>query len=75
MVITEPKFPPIPGMVEDVDENGKSIQFPTQEKIEKERLMTENKMLKTQVKALSDMNDFITECLMEMSCEVYKESV
>jgi hypothetical protein len=78
-VIIEPNFPPIGGMIEDIDENGNPVLIKSPVQKEKEGtqsnlvlLTNENKLLKTQIKALSDNNTYVTECLMEMSCEVYK---
>lgn len=38
-----------------------------------ERLTSENKSLKAQIKAISDRNDFIEDCIAEMATVVYAD--
>ena len=77
-VITNPQFPPISGMVEDIDEHGNQILTMTNEQLEKEnqqaqvqKLQTENKTLEATVTALTQSNANLEECLVEMAGIVY----
>lgn len=73
-MITTPKLPPKKGYVE-VEEDGKRVYRPTTETVEKLRreavLEAENTLLKAQVQALSDRNEFVEDCMAEMAMQVY----
>lgn len=72
MTQTKAYLLPKAGYMQSIDANGTPYYIPTAETLEKEALRNENKLLKEQLQAASDMLDFHEECLVEMANEVYK---
>lgn len=72
-MITKPLLPPKAGYVEDVDSDGnhyyRKLPDPIGNRIES--LESENNLLKQQLKAASDQNDFLEDCIAEMAGIVY----
>lgn len=73
-MITTPKLPPKAGYVERVNADGEHYYEPTAETLAGERIATlesENTLLKHQVTALIDQNDFQEELIVELANIVY----
>lgn len=75
-MITNPILPPKKGYVEDIDGEGnhyyRKLYDPLDE-IEQnlKQTMSDNDLLKQQIKAASDQNDFLEDCIAEMAGIVY----
>lgn len=72
-MITKPLLPPKAGYVERVTEAGEHVYVPveTEETRRLTDLESENDLLKQQLKAASDQNDFLEDCIAEMAGIVY----
>ena len=72
-MITQPTLPPREGYVERVTEIGEHIyvRVETEETRRLTSLESENDLLKQQLKAASDQNDFLEDCIAEMAGIVY----
>lgn len=70
MAISKPLLPYKPGYVE-VEVDGKRVYQITESEKERQRLFEENKMLKLQLKAVTERNDFIEDCIAEIAMSVY----
>lgn len=70
-MITKPQLPPRAGYVEIELPDGSRAYQPTKAQKEKEALAEENKLLKAQVQALTDRNEFMEDCIAEMATQVY----
>lgn len=68
-----PILPPKNGYVEDVDNEGnhyyRKLPDPVGDQLKS--LESENDLLKQQIKAASDQNDFLEDCIAEMAGIVY----
>ena len=68
-----PVLPPKNGYVEDVDPEGnhyyRKLPDPVGDQLKS--LESENDLLKQQIKAASDQNDFLEDCIAEMAGIVY----
>lgn len=78
-IIFETLLPPKVGYVEVIDADGNHVYQPTPEQLEKEQqqksyeeLAKENKLLKAQLKASVDRNEFTEELIAELAMEVYQ---
>ena len=72
-MITKPLLPPKAGYVETIGPDGQHIYVPV-ETAETRRLTdleSDNALLKQQLKAASDQNDFLDDCIAEMAGIVY----
>ena len=71
-MIFNPTLSPKKGYVE-VEKNGERVYKKIQNKLEEETklLKEENELLKTQIKALSDNQTFLEDCLIEVGQVVY----
>lgn len=70
-MITKPQLPPKKGHIEVVDFNGKHVYQPTPEQLKKEQAEQENRMLKAKLKASTESQQFLEDCLAEMAQVVY----
>lgn len=72
-MITKPTLPPKAGYIERVTETGEHIyvRVETEETHRLTDLETDNNLLKQQLKAASDQNDFLADCIAEMAGIVY----
>ena len=72
-MITKPFLPPKSGYIEDVDGNGNHYyrKLPNEVEDRVTTLESENDLLKQQLKAASDQNDFLEDCIAEMAAIVY----
>ena len=70
MAISKPLLPYNPGYVE-VEVDGKRVYQITESEKERLRLIDENKMLKLQLQAVTERNDFIEDCIAEIAMSVY----
>lgn len=72
-MIINPILPPKNGYVEDIDANGdhyyRKLPDPMSERVT--TLESDNDLLKQQLKAASDQNDFLADCIAEMAGIVY----
>lgn len=66
-----PELPPRAGYVEQLVD-GVATYVPTKETLRLLELQEENKLKDAQIKALSERNDFMDDCIAEMAAEVYK---
>ena len=72
-MITKPLLPPKAGYVETIGPDGQHVYVPV-ETAETRRLTdleADNSLLKQQLKAASDQNDFLEDCIAEMAGIVY----
>lgn len=69
-MITNPQLPPKKGYIE-VEENGIRVYKPTHDTLQEQNVELENKLLKAQLQAVTDRNDFMEECIAEMATQVY----
>ena len=72
-MITKPLLPPKAGYVEVIGPDGQHVYVPveTAETRRLTNLESENDLLKQQLKAASDQNDFLEDCVAEMAQIVY----
>lgn len=72
-MITKPLLPPKAGYVEQVTETGEHVyvRVETEEANRLADLESDNTLLKQQLKAASDQNDFLEDCIAEMAEIVY----
>ena len=72
-MITKPLLPPKAGYIERVTETGEHIyvRVETEETHRLTDLETDNNLLKQQLKAASDQNEFLENCIAEMAEIVY----
>lgn len=72
-MITQPILPPREGYVERVTETGEHIYVRVETEATRRLtdLESENDLLKQQLKAASDQNDFLEDCIAEMAEIVY----
>lgn len=73
-MISKKLLPNREGYMEVEDENGNRIYVETKERKEQikiEELEQENKLLKAQIKAQSDREEFIEDCIAEIAMIVY----
>lgn len=72
-MITKPLLPPKAGYIERVTETGEHIyvRVETEETARLTNLEADNNLLKQQVKAASDQNEFLENCIAEMAGIVY----
>lgn len=62
---------PKPGYIEVELEDGTRTLIKTPEQQERENLINENKLLKAQLKAVTESNAFLEDCIVEMAMIVY----
>ena len=72
-MIINPILPPKSGYVEDIDNDGNHYyrKLPNEVEDRVATLESVNDLLKQQVKAASDQNDFLEDCIAEMAEIVY----
>lgn len=72
-MIINPILPPKNGYVEDIDNEGNHYyrKLPNEVEYRVTTLESENDLLKQQLKAASDQNDFLADCIAEMAGIVY----
>ena len=72
-MITKPLLPPKAGYVERINEAGDHIyvRVETEETHRLSDLESDNNLLKQQLQAASDQNDFLEDCIAEMAEIVY----
>lgn len=72
-MIINPILPPKNGYVEDINNEGNHYyrKIPNEVEDRVTTLESENDLLKQQVKAASDQNDFLEDCVAEMAQIVY----
>lgn len=72
-MIINPILPPKRGYVEDIDNEGNHYyrKLPNEVEDRVTTLESENDLLKQQVKAASDQNEFLGDCIAEMAGIVY----
>ena len=68
-----PILPPKSGYVEDIDNEGNHYyrKLPNEVEDRVTTLESDNALLKQQLKAASDQNDFLEDCIAEMAGSVY----
>lgn len=71
MAIFEAQLPIRPGYAEVIDINGNHIYMPTPAMERETQKDEEMDLLKQQLKAASDQNDFLEDCIAEMAGIVY----
>jgi len=71
--INYPQLPPLSGYVEDEDETGKRVyrKIETSQDQQIVQLQQENTKLSAQIKATSESNAFLEECIVEIAGIVY----
>lgn len=72
-MIINPILPPKSGYVEDIDNEGNHYyrKLPNEVEDQVTTLESDNTLLKQQLKAASDQNDFLEDCIAEMAEIVY----
>lgn len=72
-MITNPILPPKSGYVEDIDNEGNHYyrKLPNEVEGRVTTLESDNTLLKQQLKAASDQNEFLEDCIAEMAEIVY----
>ena len=72
-MIINPILPPKSGYVEDIDNDGNHYyrKLPNEVEDRVTTLETDNNLLKQQLKAASDQNEFLEDCIAEMAEIVY----
>ena len=72
-MIINPILPPKSGYVEDIDNDGNHYyrKLPNEVEDRVTTLESDNTLLKQQLKAASDQNDFLEDCVAEMAQIVY----
>lgn len=72
-MIINPILPPKSGYVEDIDNEGNHYyrKLPNEVEDRVTTLEADNDLLKQQLKAASDQNDFLEDCVAEMAQIVY----
>lgn len=72
-MIINPILPPKSGYVEDIDNEGNHYyrKLPNEVGDRVTTLESDNTLLKQQLKAASDQNDFLADCIAEMAGIVY----
>ena len=72
-MITKPILPPKNGYVEDIDNESNHYyrKLPNEVEDRVTTLESENDLLKQQVKAASEQNEFLEDCIAEMAGIVY----
>ena len=72
-MITNPILPPKNGYVEDIDNEGNHYyrKLPNEVEDRATTLEYDKALLKQQLKAASDQNDFLEDCIAEMAAIVY----
>ena len=71
MAIFEAQLPIRPGYTEVIDINGNHVYMPTPAMERETQKDEEMDLLKQQLKAASDQNDFLEDCIAEMAGIVY----
>ena len=71
MAIFEAQLPIKPGYTEIIDMNGNHVYMPTPAMERETQKDEEMALLKQQLKAASDQNDFLEDCIAEMAGIVY----
>lgn len=74
-MLNKPQLPPRVGYVE-VEISGERVYEPTPEMVAKaqseELIKAENSLLKAQLKATAERQDFLEDCIAEMAAQVYE---